>query len=85
MAGEAAPLRAIYLLRQGEAVSFEQLRPATAAALVFAKSFPPLWDPERVENTLATLGRACQRVPCGWLAVPGDARAVEWVQAQGPG
>jgi hypothetical protein len=80
--GDAAPLRAIYLLRQGDAVSFEGLRPATAAALVFAKSFPPLWDPERIEKTLATLGRVCQRVPCGWLAVPKDARAVEWVQAK---
>jgi len=81
--GEAAPLRAVYLLRQGDAVAFERLRPATAAALVFAKSFPPLWDPERMERTLATLGRVCQSVPSGWLTVPRDARAVEWVQAQG--
>jgi len=81
--GEAAPLRAIYLLRQGDDVSFEPLRPATAAACVFAKSFPPLWDPERTEKTLATLGRICQQLPCGWLTVPKDARAVEWVQAQG--
>jgi hypothetical protein len=58
------------------------LRPATAAALMFAKSFPPLWDPERMERTLETLGRVCQQVPCGWLTVPADARAVEWVQAQ---
>ena len=79
--GDAAPLRAIYLLRQGDDVAFERLRPATAAALVLAKSFPPLWDPERTEKTLATLGRVCQQVPCGWLTVPKDARAVEWVQA----
>ena len=81
--GVAAPLRAIYLLRQGDHVLFERLRPATAAALVFAKSFPPLWDPEKTEKTLATLGRICQQLPCGWLTVPKDARAVEWVQAQG--
>jgi len=81
--GEAAPLRAVYLLRQGDEVSFEPLRPATAAALVLAKSFPPLWDPERMARTLATLGRVCQQVPCGWLTVPKDARAVDWVQAQG--
>ena len=81
--GVAAPVRAIYLLRQGDHVLFERLRPATAAALVFAKSFPPLWDPERTEKTLATLGRICQQVSSGWLTVPKDARAVEWVQAQG--
>ena len=81
--GETARLRAIYLLRQGDDVAFERLRPATAAALVLAKSFPPLWDPARMEKTLATVGRVCQDVPCGWLTVPKDARAVEWVQAQG--
>jgi hypothetical protein len=80
--GAAAPLRAVYLLRQGDAVSFEPLRPAAAAALVLAKSFPPLWDPERMDKTLATLGSVCQQVPCGWLTVPRDARAVEWVRAQ---
>jgi hypothetical protein len=80
--GEATRLRGIYLLQQGEDVSFQRLRPATAAALVFAKSFPPLWDPERMEKTLATLGHVCQQVPCGWLTFPRDARAVEWVQAQ---
>jgi hypothetical protein len=79
--GEAVRLRAVYLLRQGDDVSFEPLRPARAAALVLAKSFPPLWDRERMDRTLATLGRVVQQVPCGWLTVPRDARAVEWVQA----
>jgi hypothetical protein len=85
VAGETAPLRALYLLRQGAAVAFERLRPVAAAALVFAKSFPPLWDPERMERNLETLGRVCQDIPCGWLTVPADASAVEWVQAQGRG
>lgn len=80
--GDAAPVRALYLLRQGTDVAFEPLRPAAAAALVFAKSFPPLWDPERMGNTLETLGRVCREVPCGWLTVPADGRAVDWVQAQ---
>jgi hypothetical protein len=81
--GNAAKLRAVYLLRHGVDVALEPLRPATAAALMFAKSFPPLWDPERIERTLATLGRVCERIPCGWLTVPKDVRAVEWVQAHG--
>jgi hypothetical protein len=79
--GEAAPLRAVYLLRQGETARFDRLRPAAAAALVFAKSFPPVWDPWGMEKTLEMLGRVCQQVPCGWLTVPADARAVAWVQA----
>jgi hypothetical protein len=80
--GEPTPLRALYLLRQGDRVSFEPLRPATAAALAFAKSFPPLWDATRMERTLETLGRVCQQIPCGWLTVPADLRAVEWVQSR---
>jgi hypothetical protein len=80
--GEPTPLRALYLLRQGGGVAFEPLHPAAAAALVFAKSFPPLWDPHRVEKTLETLGRVCQQIPCGWLTVPADSRAVAWVKAQ---
>lgn len=81
--GAASPLRAIYLLRKGAVVSFEPLRPAAAAALLFAKSFPPLWDAGRLGRTLGVLDRACRSVPCGWLTVPPDARAVEWVMAQG--
>lgn len=81
--GEPAPLRALYLLRQGDRVAYEPLRPSAAAALIFAKSFPPLWDPRRMARTLETLGRICQRIPCGWLTVPADARAVAWVQAHG--
>ena len=80
--GDAAPVRAVYLLRQGTDLTFEPLRPATATALVFAKSFPAVWDAERMGNTLETLGRICREVPCGWLTVPADGRAVDWVQAQ---
>ena len=77
--GEATALQAIYLLRKGESVSFEALPVAKATALLLAKSFPPLWDPGRLEQTLAVLERACRAVPCGWLTVPPDERAVAWV------
>ena len=79
--GEETPLAALYLLRKGSEVAFEPIRPVIAAALLFAKSFPPLWDPERMARTLETLDLVCQQVPCGWLTVPPDQRAVAWVQA----
>lgn len=79
--GEGVPLAALYFLRKGSEVSFERLRPAGAAALAFAKAFPPFWDPERMARTLETLERACRETPCGWLTVPPDQRAVTWVQA----
>ena len=80
--GESVPLAALYLLRKGSEVAFEPIRSAHAAALVFAKSFPPLWDPERMGLTLEALGLICRQIPCGWLTVPPDPRAVTWVLEQ---
>jgi hypothetical protein len=80
--GERAPLAALYLIRKGDEVSFEPLRPAAAAALLFAKSFPPLWDPDRMGRTLEALEVVCRSLPCGWLTVPPDQRAVAWVQSR---
>jgi hypothetical protein len=77
--GGPLPLAGLYLLRKGSQVAFEPVRPAGAAALVLAKSFPPVWDPERMRLTLETLEVVCRRAPCGWLAVPPDQRAVAWV------
>jgi hypothetical protein len=79
---QTAPLAAIYLLRQGPEPGHVPLPPARAAALLFAKSFPPLWDPDGIQAVLATLDAALARIPCGWLTVPPDQRAVEWVQAR---
>jgi hypothetical protein len=81
VSAEAVPLAGLYLLQKGFEVAFAPIRPARAAALLFAKSFPPLWDPERMARTLETLDLVCQQVPCGWLTVPPDQRAVAWVQA----
>ncbi len=80
--GESVPLAALYLLRKGTGVGFEPIRPAAAVALLLAKSFPPLWDRDRLGETMETLGLVCRRVPCGWLTVPPDSTAVEWVQAR---
>ena len=75
-----APLTRLYLLRKGPQVSFQPIRPANAAALILAKSFPPLWDPDRTGRVLETLDSICRKVPCGWLTVPPEHRAVGWVQ-----
>lgn len=80
--GEPVPLAALYLIRKGPQMAFQPIRPATAAALVLAKSFPPLWDRERMHRTLDLLDHACRQVPCGWLTAPADQRPVAWVQAQ---
>jgi hypothetical protein len=81
--GESVPLAAIYLIRKGAEVAFEPLRPVSALALLYAKAFPPLWDHDKIAANLETLARACRKVPCGWLTVPPDQRAIAWVEANG--
>jgi hypothetical protein len=82
VSAEAVRLAAIYFLRKGSEVSLEPLRPAATVALLFAKSFPPLWDSDRMARTLETLDRVRHHVSCGWLTVPPDQRAVAWVQGR---
>ena len=80
--GQAVPLARVHLIRKGFPVAFEPVRPVVAASFLYAKSFPPLWDAERMGRVLEILDTVCQTVSCGWLTVPPDARAVEWVQRQ---
>jgi hypothetical protein len=80
--GGPTPLAGLYFLRQGFPIVFEPVRPATVVSLVYAKSFPPVWDPEGITGTLRALDAVCRRVPCGWLTIPPDQRAVSWVQEQ---
>jgi hypothetical protein len=80
--GGPTPLAGLFFLRQGAPIVFEPVRPAAAVGLLYAKSFPPLWDRERTGKALETLEAACRHVPCGWLTVPPDSRAVAWVQGR---
>ena len=80
--GGPTPLAGLYFLRQGLPIVFELVHPAIAVSLAYAKSFAPLWDPERITGTLEVLDAVCRRVSCGWLTVPPDHRAVSWVQGQ---
>ncbi len=81
--GATVPLAQVYLLRKGLPVVYEPIAAATAVSLLYAKSLPPMWDAERMRRVLAVLETVCQTVRCGWLTVPPDRRAVEWVQSQG--
>jgi hypothetical protein len=82
--GTAVPLAKAFLIRHGWPIALEPIRPARTLALLYAKSFPPLWDAEGVSRTLAVLESVCRQVPCGWLTVPPDERAVAWVRARLP-
>ena len=59
---EGGPLRAVFLLKQSarsEAVPVVE----GAAARLFARTFPPLWDAEGTASVLAACGRVALTVP----------------------
>jgi hypothetical protein len=81
--GFAAPdhgrLAAICFLRHASKTALRPLAPAKAAAQLFARGFPPLWDPRAVRSILATCAKAARTVPCYDFGFRPDRSAVEAV------
>lgn len=73
------PLRAVFFLRHARHNRIETLAPAQAAARLFARSFPPPWDPAAVGRVLGTCARVAESVPCFSLGFRPDRTAVEAV------
>jgi hypothetical protein len=77
----ARPLRALFFLRHGRRSRVRPLGRAQAAARLFARSFPPLWDAGAVAGVLGACDRIAGAVPCAELAFRPDASAVAAVLA----
>jgi hypothetical protein len=73
------PLCAVFLLKQAER---SQAIPVSegAAARIFARTFPPLWDPVGVARVLAACALAASTVPVFELRFRKDRSAVEAVR-----
>jgi hypothetical protein len=76
----AAPLGSLFFLRHGRATRLTRLAEAEAAARLFARSFPPPWDPLGVQGALDACAAAAS-VPAFDLAFTPDASAVEAIKA----
>ncbi len=68
----SAPLRALYFIRHAEKSAASPLPAAHAAARLFARTFPPPWDPLAVGRTLAACGALAESVPSWDLRVRPD-------------
>jgi hypothetical protein len=76
----AAPLRALFFIRHGEASRAVPVRTADAAARLFARSFPPPWDRAAVARTLAACARVARSTPAWELRFRPDASAIRVVR-----
>jgi hypothetical protein len=77
----SAPLGALFFLRHREVTRLRPLSRPEAAARLFARSFPPAWDPEGVARALDACADAAAAVPAFELAFRPDRSAVEAVRA----
>jgi len=76
-----APLRGIYLIHHDDVNGRRPLSVLEATSGLVARSFPPLWDAEWMEATLAFLERLSGVVPCFEMGFVPDASAVAYVNA----
>ncbi|MEW6368298.1 MAG: hypothetical protein AB1714_27015 [Acidobacteriota bacterium] len=73
-------LAAILFLARGDFSRVEPMPEAAAAAQLFTRAFPPMWEPAVVDTVLATCSRAAREIPCGTLYFRPDATSVRAVE-----
>ena len=72
-----APLAALFFLEQAKVSETVPLHPAEAAARLFTRTFPPIWDRERTQTVIDACGATAERVPAFLLRFRKDASAIE--------
>jgi hypothetical protein len=72
----SAPLGALFFLRHGRRTRLAPLRPAEAAARLFARGFPPPWDPVGTAGALELCSAVAAAVPAFELSFTPDRSAV---------
>ena len=79
-AAASAPLRALFFLRHGRTSRATPVAPPSAAARLFARTFPPPWDAVAVDRTLAACARVAQSLPAWDLSFRPDRSAIAVVR-----
>lgn len=75
------PLAAVFFLRHAGTSLARRLDRAAAAGELFARCFPPPWDPRGIATALRACDRLASRVPCFDLGFRPDASALAAVEA----
>jgi hypothetical protein len=80
---ESAPLSRIFFLAHAPENRATPMTEARAVAVLFARAFPPFYDPRGLDFTLSFLGDVMSRVPAAELGFVPDATVVTFVREQG--
>ena len=75
-----APLNKIFFLSHAHKNVARPVRGATAAAMLLARSFAPIWERTGMDSTLDTVTRLLQEVPCYELGFFADEHVVDFVR-----
>ena len=75
-----APLHRVYVLDKAGRNGVTPLRPAEAAARLFACAFPPFHDRQGLSTVVDTLGELAASVPVARLSFVNDPSAVDFVR-----
>jgi hypothetical protein len=75
-----APLHRVYVLDKAGRNGVTPLRPAEAAARLFACAFPPFHDANGLGSIVETLGELASSVPVARLSFTNDPTAVDFVR-----
>jgi len=70
------PLGAVFFLAHAPRTAIRQVDIPAAAARLFARTFPPLWDRRAIYASLGACGRLAEEVPCYLLEFRPDRSAV---------
>lgn len=70
-------VRALFFLEQARASDAVRLHPAEAAARLFTRTFPPIWDRQITSTVLNACGDVAERIPAFLLRFRKDATAIE--------
>ncbi|MFQ3638675.1 MAG: hypothetical protein SNJ62_01515 [Chloracidobacterium sp.] len=76
----AAPLTRLFVLRHGPQERSEWLSPGQAAALLFARAFPPFYDSAAIDFTVGFLGELAAALPCEVLTFTPTPAAVDYAR-----
>lgn len=75
-----APLSRVFLLKQAPQNYLAPLPPSQAVGMMFARTFNPLWDADKVTFSLKFLEELSGTIPCQELGFLPDSSAVEYVR-----
>ena len=68
---------ALFFLEQARVSETIRLHPAEAAARLFTRTFPPIWDREGTSSVVKACGDVAERIPAFRLRFRKDATAIE--------